>query len=127
MLQHYLKVAVRNLLKYKMQSAISIVGLAIGFALVTLATYWNHYEKTYDAFHPNAERIHRVKMGGLGDMHFEQTDKYVKSYMEQTYPEVETACSMEYKLMQQHLDRRNAWVSHHPGNTGNVRFSMDRR
>ena len=99
MLLHYLKVAVRNLLKYKMQSAISIVGLAIGFALVTLATYWNHYEKTYDAFHPNAERIHRVKMGGLGDMHFEQTDKYVKSYMEQTYPEVETACSMEYKLM----------------------------
>ena len=29
-LQHYIKIAFRNLAKYKVQSAISIVGLAIG-------------------------------------------------------------------------------------------------
>ena len=32
MIIHYLKVAFRNLLKYKTQSIVSIVGLAIGFA-----------------------------------------------------------------------------------------------
>ena len=33
MITHYLKVAVRNLLKYRTQSIVSILGLAIGFAL----------------------------------------------------------------------------------------------
>ena len=36
MIQHYLKVAVRSLMKYKMQTAISIVGLAVGFWLLVL-------------------------------------------------------------------------------------------
>lgn len=31
MLYHYIKIAFRNLLKYKLQSFICIVGLAIGF------------------------------------------------------------------------------------------------
>lgn len=31
MLRHYIKLAIRNLLKYKSQSVISIIGLAIGF------------------------------------------------------------------------------------------------
>lgn len=31
MLQHYIKLAFRNLIKYKSQSVISIIGLAIGF------------------------------------------------------------------------------------------------
>ena len=34
MILHYLKIACRNLLKYKTQSIISILGLAIGFTLV---------------------------------------------------------------------------------------------
>ena len=35
MLQHYIKLAIRNLLKYKSQSVISIIGLAIGFTSVS--------------------------------------------------------------------------------------------
>ena len=50
MITHYLKVAVRNLLKYRTQSIVSVLGLAIGFACVSLSMYWNHYEMTYDAF-----------------------------------------------------------------------------
>ena len=34
-LQHYIKIAFRNLAKYKVQSAISIVGLAIGLICFT--------------------------------------------------------------------------------------------
>jgi len=31
MIKHYLKVAFRNLIKYKTQSLVSIIGLAVGF------------------------------------------------------------------------------------------------
>ena len=33
MIAHYLKIAWRNLLKYRMQSVVSILGLAVGLAL----------------------------------------------------------------------------------------------
>ena len=60
MIIHYLKIAFRNLLKYKTQTAISILGLAVGFVCFTLSTLWVNYEMTYDSFHPDAERIYLV-------------------------------------------------------------------
>ena len=51
MIQHYLKIAFRNILKHKTQSIISIVGLAIGLACFALSTFWIQYEMTYDSFH----------------------------------------------------------------------------
>ena len=63
MFAHNLKLAVRQLLKYRLQSAVSIVSLAIGFACFSLAAMWIRYEMTYDAFHKDAEDIY-VLMGG---------------------------------------------------------------
>ena len=37
MIQHYFKIAFRNILKYKTQSIISILGLAVGFTCFALA------------------------------------------------------------------------------------------
>ena len=51
MIHHYLKIAYRNLLKYRTQSIISIIGLAIGLACFALSTFWVQYEMTYDDFH----------------------------------------------------------------------------
>ena len=50
MIKHCLKIAIRNLVKYKVQSAISILGLAVGFVCFSLSLYWIHYEMTYDHF-----------------------------------------------------------------------------
>ena len=36
MIQHYFKIACRNLLKYKVQNILSIVGLSIGFTAFLL-------------------------------------------------------------------------------------------
>ena len=47
MLKHYLLIAIRNLLKYKTQSIVSIIGLAMGFTCFALATLWIRYEMTY--------------------------------------------------------------------------------
>ena len=60
MLLHYLKVAARNLLKYKTQSVISIVGLAIGLAAFVYGWHWMKYETSYDSFYPDAERSYLV-------------------------------------------------------------------
>lgn len=55
MIQHYFKIAFRNVLKYKTQSVIGIFGLAVGFTCFALANLWIHYEMTYDAYHEGAD------------------------------------------------------------------------
>ena len=56
MIKHYLKVAFRNLVKYKTQSLVSIIGLAVGFTCFALSVLWIRYEMTYDTFHNGADR-----------------------------------------------------------------------
>ena len=60
MIKHCLKIAIRNLVKYKVQSAVSILGLAVGFVCFSLSLYWIHYEMTYDHFRQDADRIYMV-------------------------------------------------------------------
>ena len=40
MIKHYLKVAFRNLAKYKTQTLVSIIGLAVGFTCFALSVLW---------------------------------------------------------------------------------------
>ena len=40
MLSHYVKVSFRELLKYRTQSIVSIIGLAVGFTAFILGGYW---------------------------------------------------------------------------------------
>ena len=65
MLQHYLKIAFRNLWKYKTQSIINILGLSIGFAAFFFATYWHQWEHSFDTFHPEWEKTYAITTAGL--------------------------------------------------------------
>ncbi len=58
MIIHYLKIAVRNLMRYKTQSIISILGLAAGFVCFALSLIWIEYESTYDTQHKEADRMY---------------------------------------------------------------------
>ena len=60
MITHYIKIAFRNMWKYRTQSLIGIFGLAFGLACFVPALYWLRYETTYDSFYPDAENIYRV-------------------------------------------------------------------
>jgi hypothetical protein len=51
MIQHYLKVAFRNMRKYKGQTLISVAGLAVEFVCFAMATLWIRYEMSYDVNH----------------------------------------------------------------------------
>ena len=52
MIRHYLKVSLREFVKYKTQSLVSIIGLAIGFTAFILGGYWLWWETHFDNFHP---------------------------------------------------------------------------
>ncbi|MDR2774107.1 MAG: ABC transporter permease [Tannerella sp.] len=93
MIRHYLKIAFRNLRKYRSQTLISVAGLAVGFACFAMATLWIRYEMTYDRFHKNADRIYCVSIPALGNP--EETSRVcpypLAGYLEATFPEVARA------------------------------------
>jgi len=60
MVIHYLKIAFRNMWKYKSQTLISVIGLAVGFTCFALSALWIRYEMSYDKFHRDSERIYVV-------------------------------------------------------------------
>lgn len=60
MLASYLRIAFRNMWKYKTQSLTGMFGLAFGLACLVPALYWMYYETSYDNFYPEAETIYRV-------------------------------------------------------------------
>ncbi len=60
MLRNYLKVALRNISKQKLFSAISIGGLAIGMACCLLLFIYIQLETSFDKFHENADHIYRM-------------------------------------------------------------------
>jgi len=57
MFENYLKVAVRNLLRYKAYSFINISGLALGITCCILILMYVQHELSYDRYHENADRI----------------------------------------------------------------------
>ena len=57
MITHYLKVAFRNLLKYKTQNLISIVGLAVGLFCFCICFYISRFVGSVDKCFENHERI----------------------------------------------------------------------
>jgi ABC-type antimicrobial peptide transport system permease subunit len=61
MLQNYLTIALRNLLKNKVYSFLNILGLAIGMAVAMLIGFWLYDELTYNKFHANYDRLGQIK------------------------------------------------------------------
>jgi putative ABC transport system permease protein len=60
MLRNYLKTAVRNLVKYKGHSLISIFGLSIGMTCCMLIFLYVRFELSFDTFNSNSRDIRRV-------------------------------------------------------------------
>ena len=95
MIQHYFKIAFRNILKYKTQSIISILGLAVGFTCFALAHLWIHYEMTYDAYHEGADRMYILcKESVFGVNGYSTSMPYPAStLLKNDFPEVEATCA----------------------------------
>lgn len=60
MLNHYLKIAYRNLSRNKIYTLINILGLAVGMGVCLLIYQYVHFEMSYDQFHSNAQNTYRL-------------------------------------------------------------------
>ncbi len=92
MLLNYIKVAMRNLFRNRLYSAINIFGLAIGMAACLMIFLWVQDELSYDKFHQNAENIYRVERKvDFRDIHGQApiTSGAYGTALVQDYPEIE--------------------------------------
>lgn len=103
-----IKLAFRNLLKFKTHSAINLIGLSLGLAVGSLILLYVMDELSFDNIHTNGDRIYKVVTaspeGGM------ETNAHPIGYQLRTnYPEVESVlytrwASSSFKL--NHKDKR---------------------
>jgi len=92
MIQNYLKIAWRNLLKHKSFSLINILGLAIGIGACLIIFLYVHDELTFDQYNVKADRIVRATTR----LHTPESDLVIATSpmmlggtLKRVYPEVE--------------------------------------
>ena len=60
MLQNYLKIAYRTLLRYKAYTALNVLGLTLGLTCAILIYLMVSFHLSFDQFHSNADRVVRI-------------------------------------------------------------------
>jgi ABC-type antimicrobial peptide transport system permease subunit len=96
---NYLKIAFRNLVKYKGFSAINILGLAVGMASAILIFLWVSHEISYDRFHEKKERIYEAWNKGSfnGKVScWNTTPKILAKALQADIPEVEATTRVNW-------------------------------
>lgn len=78
-----IKAAFRNLLRNKVTSAISILGLAIGLGCIIILMALTLHERSFDRYIPGFKNIYRITLGNIG-----QTPYPLPETMAAEFPEV---------------------------------------
>jgi putative ABC transport system permease protein len=58
--KNYVKIAFRNIMKQKLYSFITVIGLAVGISCCLLIMLYVKQELRFDTFYPNADNIYRI-------------------------------------------------------------------
>ncbi len=98
MIRSYLKIAFRNILKYRGYSLINILGLAIGLACFTLIVLFVRDELSYDKYHPKADRTWRLVLDAniMGsELHAPITPAPMAAVLVEEIPEIEIATRLQ--------------------------------
>lgn len=83
MVFHYLRTALRNIVRQPGYSSINILGLAIGITCCMLILVYIRNELSYDRFHERSDRIYRVVNGNSA-----RTPTAVGPTLKELFPEV---------------------------------------
>jgi putative ABC transport system permease protein len=98
MVQNYLLLFVRNLLRQRLFSAINLLGLTASIASTILIYLYVSHEFSYDRFHEHADRLYRVNQtfiwGDNNDNQFSRTGPGVAHAIKDELPEVEAVTSL---------------------------------
>ena len=90
MLYTTLKLAFRRLRRLSFQSAITVIGLAIGLAFFTLLAAFIRDDLSFDRFHEKADRIH-VLTSRFQDRYLGGSHHFIAEMLEEEFPEIESA------------------------------------
>ena len=94
MFTNYLKITLRNLLRHKAFSLVNILGLAISMSASLLILEYVHFERSYDKFHLNSDRIYRVLL--------ERKTPSVHHFLSANHPGVAPALKAEFPEVEEY-------------------------
>ncbi|ELR70356.1 putative FtsX-related transmembrane transport protein [Fulvivirga imtechensis AK7] len=89
MIKNYLKIAVRNLLRFKAYAGINLLGLALGLTVGVLILLFVQDELSFDKFHENKDRIYRVVTRNPAGGGMDTNGWPVGIKLKEEFPEVE--------------------------------------
>lgn len=89
MIEHFLKITFRNLVKNKSFTLINILGLSVGIMSFLFIFLWVQDELSYDKFHEKANRIYRI-------------------YWQDSDPQTRTPHPMTYSMVEDFTEVENA-------------------
>ncbi|NII25222.1 FtsX-like permease family protein [Pseudoflavitalea sp. X16] len=99
MIQNYLKIAWRNLLRHKSFSLINILGLSAGIAACIVIFLYVQYELTYDRHNSKADRIARVvttlHAPGSADTEFGTSPNPLGDALKRDFPEIVASARLD--------------------------------
>src|SRR5258706_3941786 len=98
MISSYLKIAFRNLFKRKGYAILNVLGLAIGITCCLLIFQYVAFEKSYDKFEPQYDRVVRLRLDSYqqGKLAWKSATSYPAfgPTMKRDFPEVEDFCRL---------------------------------
>ncbi|TVQ18072.1 MAG: FtsX-like permease family protein [Bacteroidetes bacterium] len=94
--RNYLKIAWRILMRNKVNTAINILGLGLGFSISILMMIYVWHQQSFDKYHSNYDRISRMvidlKMPDGTSSHMPFTAGDIAGYVKDEVPSVEAIC-----------------------------------
>lgn len=96
MLKNYLKIAIRNLIRNKLYTAVSMFGLALGLAVSLLVLQYLFYEFSFDRIYKDTDRIYQVYItsnfsGNTSNSSW--TPPYLSEDLQKNFPQIESSTS----------------------------------
>ena len=90
MIKNYLTITIRHLLRQRLHTAISLIGLTIGITASLIALLHVHQQFQYHTHHENIDRIYRIILDRGTDGHIAGVSGALKEMIEQSVPEIQT-------------------------------------
>ncbi|MCK4932573.1 MAG: ABC transporter permease [Candidatus Aminicenantes bacterium] len=88
MFKNYIKIAFRNIRRYKGYSLINIAGLTVGMACFILIFLWVYDELNYDTYHTHSDRLCRIILRKAGDPGIPSAPYILPQILKDEYPEI---------------------------------------
>lgn len=106
MFTHYLKTAIRNLWKYRLQTVICLIGLSVGMSCFALSSLWLSYINSFEDFIEDADRTY-VLSEGNAKFSPNQADYWVRDAITEKVKALEEYCPEIEKLYVWYTDDGN--------------------